>query len=289
MDGIATKFVPRDRMKTHAHFFPFSLFGHPGTRTGAELLADAVRELLTDARKEKTPNRARAFARQVLVEEHLLDSMEDLVHWLPRAREAVKSVWNRGDFLLWTAGNHLGVLPVYEELAGTDTLVVQFDAHLDVYNLDDCATELSHGNFLLHADKPLPSIVNVGHREQVLAPDHVAETFVETHSAVDLACDPEGVIEKLKKRCAAAKRIVIDLDCDVFDPAHFPAVAQPEPFGLTPLLFLRLLDATWSERVVGFAISEFDPGRDRNDMSLALLLWLVEHVLLRNHEPAGFR
>jgi len=271
-------------MKSRAHFFPFALFGHPGTQTGAELLADAVRELLADARKEKTPNRSRAFARQVLVHEHLLETMEEMVHWLPRAREAVRDVWSRGDFLLWAAGNHLGVLPLYDELAGTDTLVVQFDAHLDVYNLDDCATALSHGNFLLHADKPLPAIVNVGHREQVLAPEHVAESFVETYSAVDLAQDADGVVAKLKARCSQAKQIVIDIDCDVFDPAHFPAVAQPEPFGLTPLLFLRLLDAVWSERVVGLAISEFDPGRDRNDMSLAFLLWLVEHVLLRIHE-----
>ncbi|MBX9681557.1 MAG: arginase family protein [Gemmataceae bacterium] len=271
-------------MKTHAHFFPFALFGHPGTQAGAELLADAVRELLADARKEKTPNRSKAFARQVVVEEHLLETMEDLVHWLPRARDAVRAVWAKNDFLLWSAGNHLGVLPVYEELTGTDTLVVQFDAHLDVYNLEDCATELGHGNFLLHADKPLPPIINVGHREQVLDPAHVAKTFVETHSAIDLARDPDAVIAKLKARCENASRVVIDIDCDAFDPVHFPAVAQPEPFGLTPLLFLRLLDAVWSDRVVGLAVSEFDPSRDRHDMSLALLLWLVEHVLLRIYE-----
>jgi agmatinase len=271
-------------MKTHAHFFPFALFGHPGTQGGAELLADAVRELVADARKEKTPNRARAFSRHVVVEEHLLETMEDLVHWLPRAREAVRSVWTKQDFLLWAAGNHLGVLPLYEELASTDTLVVQFDAHLDVYNLDGCATELGHGNFLLHADKPLPPIVNVGHREQVLDPKHVQETFLETYSAIDLACRADEAIAKLKNRCDAAPRVVIDIDCDVFDSVHFPAVAQPEPFGLTPLLFLRLLDAVWSDRVVGLAISEFDPARDRNDMSLALLLWLIEHVLLRIYE-----
>lgn len=271
-------------MKTHAHFFPFALFGHPGTQTGCELLADAMRELLADAKKEKTPNRARAFARQVLVHEHLFETMEDLVHWLPHGRDAVRDAWSKNEFLLWTAGNHLGVLPVYDELAGSDTLVVQFDAHLDIYNLDDCATDLTHGNFVLHAEKPLPPIINLGHREQVLAPEHIAESYAATLSAVDLAKDTEGVIASLQARCEQAKRIVIDLDCDVFDPAYFPAVAQPEPFGLTPLLFLRLLDAIWSDRVVGFAISEFDPGRDRNDTSLALLLWLIEHLLLRIHE-----
>ena len=55
---------------------------------------------------------------------------------------------------------------MYEELSGkgkreSNTLVIQFDAHLDVYNLSDCTAELSHGNFLLHGAGPLPAIVNV--------------------------------------------------------------------------------------------------------------------------------
>ena len=80
------------------------------------------------------------------------------------------------------------------------------------------------------------------------------------------------------------RRVFLDLDCDVFDPAFFPAVTQPVPFGLGPAQVLRVLDAVWSERVVGLAVSEFDPGRDRNDMSLAALMWLIEHLLLRRYE-----
>jgi agmatinase len=74
------------------------------------------------------------------------------------------------------------------------------------------------------------------------------------------------------------------LDCDVFDPAAFPAVTQPVPFGLSPSLLLRLLDAVWSPNVAGLFLSEFDPGRDRNDQSLAILVWLIEYLLLRRHE-----
>ena len=46
-----------------------------------------------------------------------------------------------------------------------DALVIQLDGHLDIYNLADCTPELSHGNFLLHAEAPLPAVVNVGHRD----------------------------------------------------------------------------------------------------------------------------
>jgi hypothetical protein len=38
--------------------------------------------------------------------------------------------------------------------------------------------------------------------------------------------------------------------------------------------------------VCGFAISEFDPARDRNDQSLGTLMWLIEYVLLRQYEKS---
>ena len=46
---------------------------------------------------------------------------------------------------------------------------MQLDGHLDIYNLSDCTEELSHGNFLLHADAPLPRIITAGHRDLFLA------------------------------------------------------------------------------------------------------------------------
>jgi arginase family enzyme len=63
-----------------------------------------------------------------------------------------------------------------------------------------------------------------------------------------------------------------------------PAVSHGLPFGLSPAVVLRLLDAIWSERVVGVALSEFEPGRDQRDQSLATLVWLMEYLFLRQHE-----
>ena len=79
-------------------------------------------------------------------------------------------------------------------------------------------------------------------------------------------------------------RVLVDIDCDVFDPAFFPGSANPLPFGMSPQLLLRFLDAAWSDKVVGLAISEFDPARDVRDQSLATLIWLLEHILLKRHE-----
>lgn len=273
-------------MKTAALFFPFDLFGSAGAAEGVRLLADACREMLADNRRERQPTRAAAYQDRVRLRELPFETLPDYQTWRRRGRQAVRQARRQGEFLFWFSGNHLGALPVYEEL-GPDTLVIQFDAHLDIYNLTDCTAELSHGNFLLHADGPLPGIMNVGHRELLLRPDYVSQFYRAVFPAAELAVNPAPVLHHLRAAARKAKRVFFDIDCDVFDPAYFPAVAHPLPFGLAPTLLLRLIDAAWSKRVVGVAISEFDPGRDRDDRGLATLVWLLEFLLLKHHENNG--
>jgi arginase family enzyme len=274
-------------MSTTAVFFPFDLFGSRGAGTGAELLADAFRELLADNRREKVPTRAHAYRDRIRVREVSFETLADYDDWRKRGRQAARQAWARQDFLLWVTGNHLGALPVYDELAQDrdGTLVVQLDAHLDVYNLTGCTEELSHGNFLLHCAGPLPEVVNVGHRELLLPPDHVQAYYRRAFPAAELAVDPGPALAYLREAAGRARRVFLDLDCDVLDRAFFPATANPVPFGLSPHLVLRLLDAAWSERVIGLAISEFDPARDQGDHGMATLMWLIEYVLLKRYEP----
>jgi arginase family enzyme len=281
-------------VKTRVVFFPFDLFGSGGAAAGAELLADAVQEMLDDNRRERIPTRAHAYQNHVRTQSFSFHKLSDYHDWKDQAREAIHQAFKRGEFLLWITGNHLGVLPVYEELGGngkqeSDTLVIQFDAHLDVYNLSDCTAELSHGNFLLHASGPLPAIVNVGARELLLRPEYVRKYYQHVIPAAELAIDSQAGQQIIRQAVAQASRVFLDLDCDVFDPAYFPAVSHPLPFGLSPALLLRLLDAAWSERVIGVSVSEFDPARDRNDRSLSTLVWLLEYLLLKKYEAKRVR
>ncbi len=272
-------------VKTRAIFFPFDLFGNSGTRAGAELLADAFQEMLADNRREKVPTRARAYTSRVRFEEFLFETLADYQDWRPNARAAVRAVLERGEFLVWVTGNHLGALPVYDELSGQGSpLVVQLDAHLDVYHLSDCTSALSHGNFLLHCAGPLPPLLNLGHRELLLRPDHIARYYHQSFAAAELALDPEPALHAVANAAAEAGRVFLDVDCDVFDAAYFPAVAQPQPFGLSPSFVLRVLAAIGPGRLAGLMLSEFDPARDQHDRCLATLLWLIEYVLLSLYE-----
>ncbi len=273
-------------MKTTAVCFPFDLFGSGGTGAGAQLLADELREVLADNRRETVPTRARAYTRHVRLREAAFETMEQCAAWRSRGRELAREALARGDFLLWLAGNHLGVLPVYDELsaAAESVLVVQLDAHLDVHRFRDCTSELSHGNFLLHVDGPLPPLVNLGHRDLLLTVEEVGRHFRRAYSAAELAVDDGPARQTLAQLSGAAQRVYVDVDCDVLDPVYFPAVAQPVPFGLTPAALLRLLDAIPAQRLGGLFLSEFLPGRDQDDRSLALLVWLIEWLLLRRYE-----
>lgn len=260
--------------------FPFELFGSAGTGAGAQLLGDAVRELLDDAAQETRPTRTDALRGNVRVKELAFETLPQVNEWRKRGRQAARTAFKVGDFTLWLSGNHLGVLPVFEELS-PDTLVVQFDAHLDIHEFHDTTRELSHGNFLKHLPKPRPRLVNVGHRDLFHTPPQIAEHFAAAYSAVDVAVNLDRVATELAKCAKAAARVWLDLDCDAFDPAFLPGVQQPLPFGLSPPAFLKLLDAIWSDKVIGMSLSEFDPGRDVRDGSLHLLGWLIESLLLK--------
>ncbi len=260
--------------------FPFELFGSSGTGAGAQLLGDALREMLADAKRETQPSRSHAFRQSVRLREVAFDSMPKIVGWRARGREIVRAARIDQHRLLWLAGNHLGVLPVFEEL-GPDALVIQFDAHLDIYNLAECTTELSHGNFLLHAEEALPTMINVGSRDLFLPAEYARGHYREIHTAELIARDTDRVARRVSELARKAKTIWIDIDCDAFDPAYVPGVQHPQPMGMSPMLLLRILAALNFERVAGVSLSEFDPGRDRNDQSLQTLVWLIEWLLLR--------
>ncbi len=273
-------------MKSSFIFFPFDLFGSSGSGAGVALLADELREILADNRRERVPTRAQCYTDQVRLREFQFETLDSYADWRQQGRQAVRQVLRQGDFLFWISGNHLGALPVYDELTGSgeDTLVIQLDAHLDIHHFRDCTAELSHGNFLLHCEGTLPPLMNVGHRDLLLTSDYIKRYYRRAISAMDLMIDAQSALDVLHQASQAAERVFLDVDCDVFDPVCFPAVAQPVPFGLHPSMLLRLIDNIWSPNVAGLLLSEFDPGRDRNDQSLATLVWLIEYLLLRRHE-----
>jgi arginase family enzyme len=197
------------------------------------------------------------------------------------AREAVNA-----DFTLWLTGNHLGALPVYDVLGeqSPPPLILQLDAHLDIHHFRDCQTAPTHGNFLLHVAGRRPPVVNVGHRDLLLPVEYIEQHYRRTIGISQWVSERNEVCASLTQAIAQTEQVWLDLDCDVLDPSVFPAVARPVPFGLMPQDLLQLVALIPPEKHGGLIVSEFDPGRDPHDRSLALVIWLLEQVLLRKYE-----
>ena len=79
-------------MRSTVVVFPFDLFGSAGTGAGALLLADALRELLADAKRETRPARADAFRDKVRVKEFTFETIAECEGWRKAARLAVRSL-----------------------------------------------------------------------------------------------------------------------------------------------------------------------------------------------------
>src|SRR5262245_31818010 len=241
------------RVKTSVIIFPFDLFGSGGSAAGASLLADELLEVLADNRRETAVTRAASYTPHVRVRQFTFDTLAKYQSWRADGRKAVRQALRRGDFLVWVAGNHLGALPVYDELAALASrspsetpLVVQFDAHLDIHHFADSTRELSHGNFLLHCAGALPALINIGHRELLLPDDYVRQFYRTTYSASALAVDAGPALTHIRAACGIAASVFLDIDCDVFDPVFFPAIGQPVPLGLSPQQLLPFIEAAWS-------------------------------------------
>ena len=197
--------------------------------------------------------------------------MAKLADWRKTGRQTAEGLEARLPPL--ARRNHLSA-PCWKN--GRETLVVQFD-------ISSTRSDNTPGSRTAseHFEAARPQLVNVGHRDLFLTAREIAETFETVFSAEEIASDPDRVVAELKAKAESAKRVWIDLDCDAFDPTAMPAVQEPLPFGVAPQAFLKLLNAVWSENVVGLSVSEFDPGRDIRDGGLNLLGWFLEFMLLR--------
>lgn len=269
-------------MPTAVVVFPFDHFGSAGTGAGAKLLADMVDEMQHDIHEESHPVRGKCFADELLTYEYSFETLPEVNAWRETGNTAIAER-SRKNNILWLAGNHLAVLPVYDAL-DANTLILQFDAHLDIQNLDDNHESLSHGNFVMHRSKTAAKVINIGSRDLFLRGDYISRFYHDVYSAEDWHLDRQKVLSQLKKEIQQVKKVWIDIDCDVLDPTAFPAVQHPLPFGISTGDLLQLLALVKPKQLLGVSLSEFSPGQDREDRSLNVLGWLLEWLFLRWHE-----
>ena len=188
------------------------------------------------------------------------------------------SVLREKKFPLALGGEH-SITPGLIKAFPKDIAVVSLDAHLDFREIYE--NDLNNHACVIrrisdHVD--IGNIVVVGVRsaekEEKQAADELGLFYLDAYTVhkQGLAKVIQEIQEYLGK-----KKIYLTLDMDVIDPAYAPGVCTPEPFGLTPIEILEILEIL-SPHMIGFDLVEICPPYDNGVTSL-LGAKLVRSVL----------
>ncbi len=149
-----------------------------------------------------------------------------------------------------------------------DSCYVVFDAHLDLRDEFD-GNRFSHACVSRRVYELGSNLIVIGvrsfSREEL---DFAEENCIEFYYSWDLI---ERGVNPVIEKVSEYENVYISLDMDVFDPAYAPGVSTPEPLGIHPLHFLKIISAI-SKRIVGFDVVEVIPDQNKITQTLAAKL-----------------
>jgi agmatinase len=195
--------------------------------------------------------------------------------------QAVVQTVDSGAIPLLLGGDHAVTYPVVAALAKRHgpLNILHFDAHPDLYADFE-------GNPRSHAS-PFARILEAGHAKRLVQigirtlNHHCREQAdrynVEILPMLDFRPEQVPVLDG---------PLYISIDIDGIDPSEAPAVAHPEPGGLSVREVLSILSRQRAY-IVGADIVELNPARDVNDITAIVAAKLVREVaslIHTNHE-----
>jgi agmatinase len=170
-------------------------------------------------------------------------------------------------------GEHTVSYAIAKEM---DACYVVFDAHFDLRDEFD-GSVYNHACTLRRIFDEGKDIILIGVRsgteeEKIFAEEHGIEFFYSWEII-------EKGVELIAERVLKQDKIYISLDMDVFDPSFAPGVSTPEPLGIHPIHFIRILDYI-ADRTVGFDVVEVVPDANKVTQMLAAKL-IMEFIAAR--------
>ena len=161
-----------------------------------------------------------------------------------------------------------------------DFVYLVFDAHFDLRDSFD-SNPFNHACTTRRIMELADDVVIVGVRSGTKEEKEFAENVgLEVYYSWDLMdYGFDDVLDSLEGK----DRIYLSLDMDVFDPSFAPGVSTPEPFGISPIDFLRVLEEV-SDRVIAFDVVEVIPDEQKITQTLAakiILEFIAANASLR--------
>jgi len=136
---------------------------------------------------------------------------------------------------LFLGGDHSVTIITVDFLKDKIKRYVHVDAHAD-FEDEYLGNKFSHDSTLRRVGEMIgfEKITLLGFRSASIKELKALEDFeVETYSIFDILDDEEILPNVLKKAD------YLSIDIDVFEPSYAPEVGNPEPFGFTPIQFIK--------------------------------------------------
>jgi len=162
------------------------------------------------------------------------ERIRETVKWMLETNPDALPVFLGGDHLIT-----LGILQAMKGFFRERITVVHFDAHRDMLS-EYMGEPFSHITWAYHIAKdPAFRLVQIGCRSW--SPEEHANSR------------KLGVADRIGK---ITGRVYLSVDLDVFDPAYAPEVGTPEPEGMLPGEFFRILGKIPAKSLIGMDIME---------------------------------
>ncbi|MEM0493362.1 MAG: agmatinase, partial [Candidatus Thermoplasmatota archaeon] len=187
-------------------------------------------------------------------------------------------ILKHGKFPVVLGGEHSVTTGVVKALPKS-TVLLSLDAHLDFreqYEND----KNNHACVIRRISEHLPmdniAVIGIRSAEREEYKEAVEKNLfiIDAYRIHDIGV--KKTIDKIKDHLKEHP-LYITLDIDVIDPAYAPGTSTPEPYGLTPLQVLEILEA-FSPNLVGFDVVEVCPAYDHGETAL-LAARLIRSVI----------
>ena len=185
----------------------------------------------------------------------------DLAATGERIRKVLQELREDGKIPALLGGEH--TLTYFAAQDFKDAFLIQLDAHRDLRD-EYLGDKVCHATAMRRVLDFLPDerLIQVGVRSCSKEEAEFARaTKIQAYTTEQVLENPRKVISEIVKK-VGEKNVYLTIDIDVLDPAFAPAVATPEPGGLSTLDVLGLVRELGELNVRAFDVVEVTPAYD---------------------------
>ena len=192
----------------------------------------------------------------------------DLTESGERIRSIALKIKRDGKIPVFLGGEH--TLTYFASKAFGNAFLLQLDAHRDLRD-EYMGERICHATVMRRVldDLPARRLIQLGVRSCSKEEEEFARgAEIQTYTSERLMEDLQGVLKGVREKVLKGQ-VYLTIDMDVLDPAFAPAVATPEPGGLTTVDLLKLVRGLGELELCAFDLVEVVPQFDNGATAFA--------------------